>query len=266
MGSQARRRREQRTRAAAAPSPVGKGLATARWIWFGTGGLILVIAVLAFVLARGSGSSPPPPAAAPSAEDQNAPTALVAAADQVGFQPTTEPGVGVWENKPASAVHGARSTALLTPGTPAPPFSLQTPTGQKISLSGFRGKAVLVEFFATWCPHCQTEAPHLRAMANALDKTKYAFVSINADSEDAASVFAFHRYFGLPYPALLDPGSPPGSFHQQGGSGPVTESYGLRAYPTFYVIDPRGRVFWATDGEQPDALIRAKLQAAARAG
>ena len=46
----------------------------------------------------------------------------------------------------------------------------------------------------------------------------------------------------------------------------MTTSYGLQAYPTFYVIDPRGRVFWATDGEQPDALLREKLQAAVGAG
>jgi len=183
----------------------------------------------------------------------------------VGFQPSTEPGVGLQEDKPASAVKPARSTALLKAGTTAPAFSLKTPQGTTVSLSDYRGKAVLLEFFATWCPHCQAEAPHLKALAASLDTSRFAFISINADSEDAASVFAFHRYFGLPYPALLDPGSPPGSFHQQGGAGPVTQSYGLQAYPTFYVIDPHGKVFWATDGEQPDALMKQKLQAAAGA-
>jgi thiol-disulfide isomerase/thioredoxin len=135
-----------------------------------------------------------------------------------------------------------------------------------VSLSDFRGKAVLLEFFATWCPHCQAEAPHLKAMAQSLDKTRFAFVSVNGDSEDAASIYAYHRYFGLPFPALLDPGSPAGSFHQPGGVGPVSQAYHMQTFPTFYVIDPHGRIFWATDGEQPDALIRAKLQAAARAG
>ena len=88
-------------------------------------------------------------------------------------------------------------------------------------------------------------------------------MSINADSENAASVFAFHRYFGLPYPALLDPGQPAGSFTSQGGSGPVTSAYHLHAYPTFYVIGPAGRVVWASDGEQPDALLRQQALAAA---
>jgi peroxiredoxin len=222
------------------------------------------IAIIAGVLAMRSSSSPPPPAS-PSASDANAPAALVEAANAVGFQPSTEPGVGVWEDKPASAAQPARSNALIAAGTTAPDFTLRTPQGGTVSLSDFRGKALLLEFFATWCPHCQAEAPHLKAMAQSMDKSHFAFASINADSEDAASVFAYHRYFGLPFPSLLDPGSPAGSFHQQGAAGPVTQKYGLQAYPTFYVIDPHGKVFWASDGEQPDALLRAKLQAAARA-
>jgi len=245
---------------------VGKALPTARWIWLGTGALVLVIAIVAFVLARGSGSSPPPPAASPSAADKNAPAALVQAADAVGFKPNTEPGVGEIEAKPPSAALPARSADLLQRGTTAPPFTLKTPQGETARLADFRGKAVLLEFFATWCPHCAAEAPHLKAMANSLAKSRFAFVSVNADSEDAASIFAYHRYFGLPFPALLDPGAPAGNFHQQGGPGPVTTSYGVGAYPTFYVVDPRGKVFWASDGEQPDALLRMKLQAAASAG
>jgi peroxiredoxin len=262
MGKQARLKRERRP---AAP-PVGRRPSSARWIWLATAVVGAAIAIVAGVLAMRSSSSTPPPAASPSASDGNASAELVQAADAVGFKPSTEPGVGVYEDKPASAAQPARSTALLAAGTPAPQFTLKTPQGETVSLSDFRGKAVLLEFFATWCPHCQAEAPHLKAMAESMDKSRFAFVSINADSEDAASVFAYHRYLGLSFPALLDPGSPPGSFHQQGGAGPVTQSYGLQAYPTFYVIDPQGTVFWATDGEQPDALIRAKLLAAAGAG
>jgi peroxiredoxin len=265
MGTQARLKRERRA-ARAAPPPVGKNMPTSRAIWLGTAGLVVGIAAIATVLAVRSSSNTPPPPAQPSGADRNAPASLVAAADAVGFAPTTEPGVGEIEGKPASAAQPARSNALIAAGTRAPEFTLKTPQGGTGSLSDFRGKALLLEFFATWCPHCQAEAPHLKAMAQSMDKSRFAFVSINADSEDAASVFAYHRYFGLPFAALLDPGSPAGSFHQQGGAGPVTQKYGLQAYPTFYVIDPQGKVFWATDGEQPDALIRAKLQAAARAG
>ena len=66
---------------------------------------------------------------------------------------------------------------------------------------------MLLEFFATWCPHCNAEAPHLRRLYSSLKKTRYAFVSVNADGEgsDSEPVFAYHRYYGLRFPALLDP-------------------------------------------------------------
>jgi hypothetical protein len=59
--------------------------------------------------------------------------------------------------------------------------------------------------------------------------------------------------------ALLDPGSPAGSFNKAGGAGPVTQAYGVALYPTFYIIDPVGRVKWRGDREQPDALLLQKL-------
>jgi thiol-disulfide isomerase/thioredoxin len=122
---------------------------------------------------------------------------------------------------------------------------------------------VLLEFFATWCPHCDAEAPHLRALAASLPTNRYAVLSINADGENAVSVFAYHRYFGLPFPALLDPSSRPGSFSDPGSAGPVTTRYRVQSFPTFYVLDPSGRIVWRSDGEQPDALVRHELVVAA---
>jgi hypothetical protein len=83
---------------------------------------------------------------------------------------------------------------------------------------------------------------------------------MNADGEDAASVFAYHRYFGLGFPALLDPSANPGSFHDPGAAGRVTTTYRVRSFPTFYVLDPKGVIRWASDGEQPDALLRQELR------
>ncbi|HXY16610.1 MAG TPA: hypothetical protein VEH79_00365, partial [Gaiellaceae bacterium] len=80
------------------------------------------------------------------------------------------------------------------------------------------------------------------------------------------SIFAFHRYFGLHYPALVDPSSQPGSFHQRGAPGQVTTAYHVDSFPTFYVLDPKGRIRWGSDGEQPDALLHQQLQEAARSG
>jgi cytochrome c biogenesis protein CcmG/thiol:disulfide interchange protein DsbE len=134
-----------------------------------------------------------------------------------------------------------------------------------VSLSRLRSTVVLLEFFATWCPHCQAEAPHLRELQQALPAGTYRFVGINADGESAGSVFAYHRYFGLHFPALLDPGPAQGSFTAPGPPGPVTRAYRVRYYPTFYVVDRSGRIVWRSDGEQPDALLRHELERAAHA-
>jgi hypothetical protein len=91
------------------------------------------------------------------------------------------------------------------------------------------------------------EAPHLRALAAALPKQRYAFLSIDADGENAASVFAFHRYYGLRY-AALDPSARAGSFSAPGAPGPISTRYRVESYPTFYVLAPNGRIVWRSDG------------------
>jgi len=265
MGRAARTKRERRAAAVALPPPVAgprHGIDRRRIGLAAIGAVAAGVAVLVAVLVLTRPSAPAPPPAAASNSDRNAPAALVQAADEVGFRPNVEPGVGRVESQPASAATRP-TTDLLPVDSKAPLFRLETPTGQRVGLGDYRGKAVLVEFFATWCPHCAAEAPHLRRLAESLPASRFAVVSVNADGEDAASVFAFHRYFGLPYAALLDPSPQPGNFHQPGAAGPVTTRYHVGSYPTFYVVDPHGRITWRSDGEQPDAKLRLELQRAA---
>ncbi len=263
--SKAKRLRAERRRVQVPKPPAGKGASGARQlrlVWIGTASLAVVVAIVVAVLLATSSSSKVAGPAPATASDKNASASLVSAADAVGFHPTTEPGIGEIEGQPASAAQAPENPNLLALGSVAPNFTLKTPQGKSVSLSQYRGKAVLLEFFATWCPHCNAEAPHLRTIANSLPKGT-AIVSVNADGETAPSVFAFHRYFGLPYPALVDPSSQPGSFNNPGAAGPVTTKYQVQAFPTFYVIDPHGRIVWRDDGEQPDALIRQQLEQAA---
>jgi peroxiredoxin len=264
VGKAARLKRERRAHVPPVRKPAS--LQQRRSIvWAGTAGaVVLVVVVAAVLLATRSDPGVPPPAAA-SASDRNAPQSLIRAAAKVGFSPNVEPGVGEIESKPANA---ARQTAtpLLPVGTTAPDYTLKTPQGETVALSQFRGKATLLEFFATWCPHCAAEAPHLRALDASLPKQRVAFVSVNADGEDPASIYAYHSYFGLQFPSLVDPSSSPGSFHRQGAAGPVTTAYRVQSYPTFYVLDPKGRIAWRSDGEQPDALLRQELLKATGGG
>jgi thiol-disulfide isomerase/thioredoxin len=226
--------------------------------------LVVVVLVVGAVLAGSKSHSPIRTVTIPAA-DRSAPPSLLRAAESVGFEPVGEPGAGEVESRPLSEVPPS-ATGLLAPGMQAPAFTLETPPGPKVSLASLRGKVVLLEFFATWCPHCAAEAPHLKTIYAALPHSRYAFVAVNADSETAPSVLAYHIYFGFPFPAVLDPGGKSGSFHHHGSRGTVSLAYRVPSYPTFYVLDGKGRVAWAGTGEQPDGVLSAELHRAAAAG
>ncbi len=229
-------------------------------------GLAVATALAVGVLAATTGAKKAAPHVVTiPAADRSASPALLRDARAVNFHPTATPGVGEVEGRPLTGIAAPAAKSLLPVGSSAPAFTLRTPTGTALSLASLRGKTVLLELFATWCPHCAAEAPHLKALYARLPKDRYAFVSVNADSEDAASVLAYHIWFGLPFPALLDPGTDPGSFRSPGSPGPVSKRYEVRLYPTFYVIDPRGRIAWSATGEQPDAVLLQKLRLASQA-
>ena len=226
--------------------------------------LLALLGVFAALIAGGillAHSSPKARVVTIPQADRNASAALIRAAERVNFHPPKLDGVGKIEDEPVAAAK-ILTKGLLPVGAKAPDFTLRTPTGTPVSLRDLRGKAVLLEFFATWCPHCNAEAPHLKELYAKLPRSKTAFVSIDGNSDDAASALAYHIWYGLPFPALLDQAGKTVTFPEHGPTGPVSRRYGISLWPTFYILDPQGRVSWRSAGEQPDALLARELRRA----
>jgi len=116
-------------------------------------------------------------------------------------------------------------------GAPAPAFSLHRLTGEgDLSLRSFRGKTVVLNFFASWCPPCKREAPELESVWRRYRSD--GLVVLGVDSGDArGSARSFLSAHGVTYPIVFDPG-------ETMALGP----YAVPGLPVTYVINPAGRI------------------------
>ena len=95
------------------------------------------------------------------------------------------------------------ATELLKTGVDAPDFTLNDIQGNPVKLSDFRGRQVVLVFWASWCPDCRAEVPELKAMHAAADPAKVAFVSVSFDRNfDTLVNFVRENY--LPGVQLFD--------------------------------------------------------------
>ncbi len=111
----------------------------------------------------------------------------------------------------------------------APGFNLPK-KGGAIALESYRGKAILINFWATWCPPCVSEMPSLVALHKAMEKKPFEILAISEDEEGWRAVDDFTRRLPLPFPVLLDPG------------GGVATEYGVYSLPESFLIDKNGIV------------------------
>ena len=113
-------------------------------------------------------------------------------------------------------------------GEPAPPLRLTDLKGQEISLESFRGRPVLLHFWASWCQHCRNEMPLLERTARAHDG-RLVVLGVNL-AEKRRKVIAYVAETGVTFPVLLDP------------RGKAAAAYDVVSLPTTLLIDPAGRI------------------------
>ena len=135
----------------------------------------------------------------------------------------------------ASADRTGASTAGRIPapqkGFLAPDFSLADPKGNKYELSALRGKAVLLNVWATWCPPCRAEMPSIQQYYQRYQQQGLVVLGINATDRDAPlNIVPFVQQYHLSFPILLDE------------TGEVSRKYQVQSLPSTYFINRDGTV------------------------
>ncbi len=127
----------------------------------------------------------------------------------------------------------ARRKYLLPLGVRAPAWSLHTPEGRPIRLEDLRGNVVVLDFWATWCEQCKKSMPQVARLHKRFERRPVRIIGMNCwDKGDAAAYF---KGQGFDYALLL-------------GADETAEDYCIPGIPTYYVIDPQGRVAYAVTG------------------
>lgn len=130
-------------------------------------------------------------------------------------------GMGVWR-QPSAAELGA---AALPPDFWT--MSFTRPEGGDLALAAFRGKPLIINFWATWCAPCKEEMPTLQTLAE-LEGERLAVLAVNV-REPLPRVRRYAQSAGLTFPILPDP------------RGDITRAWGMTVFPTTALIDTAGR-------------------------
>ncbi len=136
---------------------------------------------------------------------------------------------------------------------PAPTFALTDSSGKTISLEKFRGKVVLLDFWATWCTGCKKEIPWFAQFQKTYGRKGFVVVGVSLDDGGWKVVKPFLAHTKVPYRMLL-------------GDDATAKRYGIDAMPDTFLIDQQGKIAAAytgglVDRNDVEANIRALLAA-----
>ncbi|UUZ82941.1 redoxin domain-containing protein [Paenibacillus sp. P26] len=150
---------------------------------------------------------------------------------------------GNFGNKPQTE---AAASVGLKIGQQAPDFELKQLDGTPVKLSDYRGRTVFLNFWATWCPPCQAEMPHLRQFHAQYESAGAVVLGMNATNTEMSVpvVQAWVKEWKLNFPIVLD------------SQGSVSETYKVNAYPATYIIDKNGIIRDKHQGPMDERMLK----------
>lgn len=131
---------------------------------------------------------------------------------------------------------------------PAPAIAVTTLDGGQVNIGQYRGKPLLVTFWATTCPGCVAEIPHFSALYRELGPKGFNIVAIAMAYDPPEQVRFMARQRAMPYTVALD------------SNGAAARAFGdVKLTPTTFLIDPAGRIVQQKLGEVDTAQLRQKI-------
>ena len=134
---------------------------------------------------------------------------------------------------------------------PAPAFSLKSVDGAQTTLASLKGKVVLVDFWATWCPPCVAAMPQLSKLHSRLASKGFSVVGISTDEGGVKKVKPFLAKRKLSYPIVLDTAN-------------VWKAYGVKGLPSMFLIGRDGQIVQQWAGKVDHKEVERAVEAALR--
>jgi peroxiredoxin len=132
----------------------------------------------------------------------------------------------------AAAQDPLRALDLMEPAPTAAPhdFTVPSPDGASLTLAGYRGRVVLLNFWATWCVPCREEMPAMERLYQRFKDRGLVVLAVSVDAPGSSAVVPFAKELGLTYPIGLDP------------KMALARQYGVRGLPASFLLDRTGAV------------------------